>query len=148
VYNSHRDLRRPGPLRTAPIDAFQQHRQLCASQTNGSFGSLRPDESSSFQTLREKTKSVAVEPQQLHDVATPATKNKDMTGERLLLEHCLHLRTQAVETSPQIGHAGGDPNPRSSAEFDHLRRLSRIDFNSTGSAPLSTLIMARPGNSM
>jgi uncharacterized protein (DUF2252 family) len=37
---------------------------------------------------------------------------------------------------------------RSRAQFDHLRKLSRIDLNSDGSAPLSTLIMARPGNSM
>jgi hypothetical protein len=29
-----------------------------------------------------------------------------------------------------------------------LRKLSRIERNSDGSAPLSTLISARPGNSM
>src|ERR1700691_70055 len=71
-----------------------------------------------------------------------------MSGERLLFEHGLHLRTQPIETAPHIGHAGGDPYLRSGAEFNHLRRLSRIDRNSAGSAPLSTLILARPGNSM
>jgi hypothetical protein len=63
-----------------------------------------------------------------------------VTGERLLVEHCLHLRTQAVESSPHIGHAGGDPYPCSGAELDHLGKLSRINRNNTGSAPHSTLI--------
>jgi hypothetical protein len=51
-------------------------------------------------------------------------------------------------TTTHVGHAGGDPYLRSGAQFDHVRKLSRIDLNSTGSAPLSTLIMALPGNSM
>jgi len=71
-----------------------------------------------------------------------------MPGERLLLENGLHLRTQTIETTPHVGHAGGDPNPGSRAQFDHLRKLSRIDLNNAGSAPLSTLINALPGNSM
>jgi len=148
AYNSHRDLRRPGPLRPAPVDAFQEHRQLRATQANGPFSSLRPDESPSLQTLRKQTKSVAVEPQQLDDVTAASTENEDVTGKRLLVEHCLHLRTQAVETTTHVGHAGSDPYPRSGAELDHLRRLSRIDRNNTGSAPHSTLIITRPGNSM
>ena len=39
-------------------------------------------------------------------------------------------------------------NPGSCAEFNHLHRLSRIERNNAGSAPLSTLINALPGNSM
>jgi hypothetical protein len=69
-------------------------------------------------------------------------------GERLLFKNGLYLRAQTIETTTHIGHAGGDPYPRSGAQFDHLRKLSRIDLTSTASAPLSTLIMARPGNSM
>ena len=34
------------------------------------------------------------------------------------------------------------------AQFDHLRRLSRIVRSKTTSAPLSTLIVARPGRSI
>jgi hypothetical protein len=71
-----------------------------------------------------------------------------MSGERLLFENGLHLRTQAIETTTHIGHPGGDPYLRSSAEIDHLRKLPRIDRNSAASAPHSTLIIATPGNSM
>jgi hypothetical protein len=66
----------------------------------------------------------------------------------LLLENGLHLRTQTIEATPHVGHAGGDPDPRSGAKFDHLRKISRIDLNSAGSAPRSALINALPGNSM
>src|ERR1035437_3828401 len=41
-----------------------------------------------------------------------------------------------------------DPDPRSCRKLDHLRRLSRIECKRIGSAPHSTLIDARPGNSM
>jgi hypothetical protein len=71
-----------------------------------------------------------------------------MSGERLLFEHGLYLRTQSIESTTHVGHAGRQPYLRSRAQFDHLRKLARIDRNSDGSAPLSTLIMARPGNSM
>jgi hypothetical protein len=53
-----------------------------------------------------------------------------------------------VLTTSHIRYAGGDPYLRSSAEIDHLRKLSMIDLNSTGSAPLSTLIMALLESSM
>src|ERR1700679_811100 len=148
TYYLHRNLRRPGPLRPAPVDAFQQHRQLRTRQTNGSFCSLRPDESSSFKTLGKQTQPVTIEPKNLHDVATASSENEDMTGERLLVENCLHLRAQTVETTTQVGHAGCKPDLGPCAQFNHLRRLSRIARSNTGSAPHSTLIIARPGNSM
>jgi hypothetical protein len=71
-----------------------------------------------------------------------------MSGERLLFEHGLHLRAQTIKSTTHVGHAGGQTYLRSGAKFDHLRRLSRIDLSSDGSAPRSTLIMALPGNSM
>jgi hypothetical protein len=66
----------------------------------------------------------------------------------LLFKHGLNLRTQAIETTPHIGHSGGDPYLGSGAKIDHLRKLSRINLNNAGSAPLSALITALPGNSM
>ena len=71
-----------------------------------------------------------------------------MSGERLLFENSLHLRAQPIETATHVGHAGCQPYLRSGAQIDHLRKLSRIDLSSDGSAPRSTLIMALPGNSM
>jgi hypothetical protein len=101
-----------------------------------------------WKTLGKQAKAVAVEPQQLDDVTAASAENEDVAGERLLLKHRLHLRTETLEAAPHIGHPGGDPYPRSGAQFDHLCKLSKIDRNRTGSAPLSTLIVALPGNSM
>ena len=133
-------LRQSMPSRS--IESCARVRQTVPSVACGQMNRPRS------RPLGKQTQAVAVEPQKLDDVASATSKNEDVSGERLLFKHGLHLRTQAIETTTHIGHAGGDPYPRSGAKFDHLRRLSRIDRNSTGSAPLSTLIMARPGNSM
>ncbi len=60
----------------------------------------------------------------------------------------LHLRTQAVETAAQVRHSCCNPDLGSNRKLDHLRRLSRIERTRDESAPLSTLIVARPGSSM
>jgi hypothetical protein len=80
-----------------PVDAFKQHRQLRTRQTDGSFRSLRPDESAPLQTLGEQTQAIAIEPENFYDVATAASEYEYMTGERLLVEHGLHLRAQAIK---------------------------------------------------
>jgi hypothetical protein len=77
-----------------PIDAFKQHRQLRTRQTDGSFSSLRPDESAPLQTLGEQTQAIAIEPQNFYDVATAASEYEYVTGERLLVEHGLYLRAR------------------------------------------------------
>ncbi len=66
-------------------------RQLRTRQTNGSFRSLRPDESTSFrQESRRNRRHRTREPSRCrHGVS----KNEDVAGERLLVEHGLHLRT-------------------------------------------------------
>ena len=64
------------------------------------------------------------------------------------MQHGLHLRTEPIKSAAQAGNTRCDPDPRSCSKLDHLRRLSRIACNRIGSAPHSTLIDARPGNSM
>src|SRR5580698_1190656 len=113
-YSSYRNLRRPGPLWPAPIDAFHQHRKLGSRQRYCTFTRLRPNEASALQSLREQTKAVAVIPKQLDRVSAPTPENKDMAREWLLLEHCLHLCAQTLKAAPQVRHACGDPYPRSS----------------------------------
>jgi hypothetical protein len=88
-----------------------------------------------FQTLGKQAQAVSIEPNHFDQITSAASEDEDMTREGVL-------------TTSHIRYAGGDPYLRSSAEIDHLRKLSMIDLNSTGSAPLSTLIMALPENSM
>jgi hypothetical protein len=138
-----------GP-RLSQINAAQQQRQLFMIQHDFLHRavSLRPTKSPAVQLFRTYPKPAAVIYDQLQAVAPRVCEEEDMPGERLLLENGLHRRTQTVETSPHVVHAGGDPDPRPGAEFDHWRRHSRIERNSAGSAPPSTRINAMPGNSM
>jgi hypothetical protein len=60
----------------------------------------------------------------------------------------LRMQSHRFEHVPFIGQAGSDPDLRSSRQIDHFRRLSRTVRRSPESAPLITLIIALPGNSM
>ena len=82
----------------------------------------------------------------LADDAPP--KHKHMTGERLLVQHVLHLRTQSIEPATQIRHSCCNPDLGPNRKLDHWRRLSSRVRSNVGLAPLSTLISARSGSSM
>jgi len=101
-----------------------------------------------LQTFCKQAQTVAIEPQTLNDVSSPAPKDEDMTGERLLLQDGLNLRTESIEAATKISHASSQPDLGPCGKMDHLRRLSRTQRKSAGSAPLSTLIIARPDSSI
>src|SRR5438309_334551 len=134
--SSNREFGRPCALDSAPVDAFQKHRKLCATETDCTALGLRPYKTTALQPLGEQAQTITVPPQQLHDVASAATKYKHVTGERLLLEHRLHLRTQPIEPAPHIGDASGKPDPGPCGKLHHRRRLSRTCRTSAESAPL------------
>src|SRR5262245_36294847 len=54
---SYRQLWRMCAHGSAPVDTFQQHRQLGSCQRYFSIFRLRPDESASLQPLREQTQT-------------------------------------------------------------------------------------------
>jgi len=108
---SDRALECPGSLDVSPVDPFKEHRQLCRREGNGAALGLRPHEPSPLQTLREEAKTVAIEPEALHDIASSSAEDKHMTGEGLQLEHGLDLGTQPMEAATHIGEARSDPDP-------------------------------------
>ena len=59
-----------------------------------------------FQTLVENAKPIPFEMNQLHLVALPVEKNKDLAGHRVLPQLRPDQSTQAVEALP---HIGGSP---------------------------------------
>jgi hypothetical protein len=67
--DSHRWL--PSPVRPSPIDPFEQHRELRTGQGDLATLGLRPHKSSALQPLREQAKAVAIEPEQLDQIAKP-----------------------------------------------------------------------------
>ncbi len=101
-----------------------------------------------LETLGKQTETVAIPPQQLDDVASASAKHEHMSGERLLMQNVLHLRTQPIKSAAQVRHSGRNPDLGPNRKLDHWTRLSSRVRSNVGSAPLSTLITARPGSSM
>jgi len=89
----------PRALRRAPVNAFDQHRELRRRERYRAarLAQRRPDEPALLQSLGEETQPVAVPEQDFHRVRLSAAEGKQMTRERVFLEHCLHQDGQAVE---------------------------------------------------
>ena len=121
---------------------------IAEGQTNSAFRCLWPDEATLLQTLRKQAQAIAIEPEALHDVTSAPPKQKHMSREWLLLQNGLNLGAQPIEATAHIGYAGSEPDPGSCGKMDHLRKLSRTQRTTAGSAPFSTLIIARPGSSI
>ena len=57
-------------------------------------------------------------------------------------------RRKSLKAAAQICESGGNPDPCSRLRLHHRKRLPRTARTSSGSTPASTLITARPGNSI
>src|SRR5262245_6614057 len=109
--------RLPGALRSAPVDAFNQHRKLRWRECHGAarLAQRRPYEATVLQPLGEQTESVPIPKQDLHRVRLLAAERKQVTRERVFLQHLLHQDCEAVEALSHVGaterqmdlHTGG-----------------------------------------
>ena len=84
-------LRTPGPFRTPPVDAFQQHRQLRRRQQYRAFFRLWPDEAACLEPLGEEAQSLTIPAQDLDQIAAFAAENEKLAIERIMSEMLLHL---------------------------------------------------------
>src|SRR6266853_1645004 len=98
-----------------------------------------PDESSSLESFRKKTQTIARPPQKFDQISSPPAKHKHLSRKRILLKRRLHHSTQAGKSAPQIRHACSDPNPRSRWKPDHPSKHS----STVRSASASTLPVSR-----
>lgn len=81
----------PGAFWPTPIDTLQKHRELGAGEMHAALGSVGPDEAAAFQSLGQQTQSIAIPPEQLDQIATSATEDKDVPakgiGRQVLLNN-------------------------------------------------------------
>jgi hypothetical protein len=96
----------------------------------------------------EKTKTIAVKPQEFNQVTAFSPEHEDMPGKWRLLERRLNDGGESLEAAPQITEPSGDPDASARLEIDQRRRLPSTARSRSGSTPASTLTSARPGNSM
>jgi hypothetical protein len=74
----------PGAHRLPPIDAFTQHRKLCAGERYNTVRGLRPNESAAVETLDEQAHPFTVVPKQFNQVTSAPTKIKTFPDNGLL----------------------------------------------------------------
>jgi hypothetical protein len=96
---SHGKLRRVRALRVAPIDPFQQHRSLCATQVHNPALGVRPDEHTELQALCEKAQPIAIPPKQLHSIP-PAGRERRTADPRMDLPKVAVARSPPSHQSP------------------------------------------------
>ena len=84
--------RAPGFLRISPIDSGQQVTKLGRRDRYRAVRRAWPQEAAPLQSLREQAGSLAVMPDHLQKIATAATKAKQMTAQRIALQHFLNLQ--------------------------------------------------------
>src|SRR3546814_18729568 len=70
-----------GASRAAPVDTFQQHRQLRGGQTYGSRLCCRPHEAAILQPFGQQAPAVANPPEHLDPVASSPAEAEDMAAE-------------------------------------------------------------------
>ena len=101
----------PGCLGMTPIDAGQKVSELRRRDRHGAVGRARPQESTSFQSLREQACALAVMPDHLQEVAAATAKAKQMAAQRIAPKHLLNLQRQARKPLPHVRVPGRQPHP-------------------------------------
>ena len=108
------------------------------------FGHTKRPRPSAWQAGTDRS----IEPEYLHDVAAPTSKDKDVTGQGLLREYGLHLSAQPMEAATHIRRACRNPDARACRKRNHAMRLFSTTLINAASTLLSTLTSARPGSSI
>jgi hypothetical protein len=81
--------RTPCPLRRAPVDPLQQHRQLRWCQRHLSGRRRGPYEPAFLQALGEQARALPVPPDDFDKIAATSAKNKQVPREWITLQHTL-----------------------------------------------------------
>src|SRR5260370_17279820 len=77
-----------------------------------------------LQTFRQQIRPVPIPTQNFDQIASPPTKHKHVSRNRILLQRWLHQPAQPDKTTPHVGHPGDDPDLRSCWYADHFSRHS------------------------
>src|SRR5919112_4239407 len=112
----------PGrPSWHAPVNPFQEHREHSWGQRNNTTRRLRPHKATLLQPLCHENQALAVPDQNLQQVTSTSTKAEYRAAVRILREHGLHLRGQAVESLAHIGRAASKVDARTRRWAEHQR---------------------------
>ena len=79
-------------------------------------------------------------PNDLHEIASRAPEDVEITGVRITAERLLHLQGEAVHTAPHVGPSDREPDPNAGRKRDHRRSIA---FSTSRSQAVSTELPTR-----
>ena len=106
-----RDFRAIRPLRRAPVNPIQHIAELGRRDHHSAVRRSRPDEAPAFQPLREQARALSVMPDDLHEIAAPATEHEQVPRVRIGFQRLLHQQRQARKAAPHVCVPGWPATP-------------------------------------
>src|SRR5665213_2199027 len=128
---SRRAFGLPGSHRPAPINAFEQHRQLCVAQMHRATARLWPHEATTLQSLGIQVHAVTAPPQYFQQIAALAAEHEYITGEGSLAQHRLHQRRQPIHPLAHISDSCGNPHSSVGWQSQHQADSASITSRNT-----------------
>jgi hypothetical protein len=112
------------PFGRASVNSFQKHHQISSFYLNWLVFSVNKThiwktKFTDLQLLCENGKAVLVKPKNLDEVALPAAKQKQVAGERVLVDEILDERKQAVKGSAHVGRLGANEDSHRWRKIEH-----------------------------
>ena len=120
-----------------PINAFEHIPKLRWRYCNRATGRDRPDKSPALQPLREQTRALPIVPDDLHQIAALAAKDKKMSGVRIGFERFLHYQRQSWKAAPHVGVARCQPHANTGWDWDHGLAFSTVRMRAKTPASIS-----------
>src|SRR5689334_7195696 len=125
----------PWGVHPPPIQPLEQRGQLRRGQPHDPIADRRPFELGAFQPLPDQHQAGPVIDQDLHSVGALRTEHEDCPAERVLPQHRLHRRRQAIRAPAEVHRPRRDQHPHSRWWRTRERGDHFIAFNSRSTLP-------------
>src|ERR1700686_4679038 len=115
-------LRTEGMTRVPPVDPIEHIGQLRRRDSDQAIGRRWPDEATLLQPFGIERHAKAVMPDDLDQVATRASEDKEIARMGIAPQRFLDLQGQAVHAAPHVRSSDRKPDPHTRGNRDHRRR--------------------------
>src|SRR5450755_1058088 len=116
-----RTLRSEGMTRIPPIDSVEHIGQLRGRDSNYAVRRRWPDEAAFLQPFGVERHAETVMPDNLDQIATGASEDKEIACMGIAPQRFLDLQSQAIHASPHVRSSDSKPDPHTRGNRDHRR---------------------------
>src|SRR5664280_76782 len=138
-----RTLRTEGITRIAPVDPVEHIGQLRRRNPEHAIDRRRPDEAALLQPFSVERHTETIMPDDLDQIATRTSEDKEITRMRIAPQRFLDLQSQAIHTPPHVRSSDRKPDAHIRGNRDHRRRSSTSSTRRSVSASTPLLTRTR-----